>query len=155
VHTVGSVAVLGAGGTARAALAAAAGLGADTVTIYARRVAAVNELRVVAERLGLTLLHRDFAEAASCGNAADLVISTVPAGIADHLRVPWRPASVLFDAIYHPWPTPLAASAQAAGVRIVSGLDLLLAQAAHQFLLFTGVPAPLPAMRAALLAATD
>ncbi len=81
---------------------------------------------------------------------ADLVISTVPKGVADPVRPRWRPGTVLFDALYDPWPTPLAAAAQAAGLRIVSGLDLLLAQAVHQFTLFTGLPAPVTAMDAAL-----
>lgn len=65
----------------------------------------------------------------------------------------WRPGSVVFDALYDPWPTPLAASAEAAGCRIVSGLDLLLAQAVGQFEHFTGVAAPRAAMAAALAAA--
>ena len=84
------------------------------------------------------------------------VISTVPKGAADHLagEVVWRPGTVLFDAIYDPWPTPLAAAAERAGVPVVSGLDLLLGQALSQFEQFTGVtPAPEPAMRAALFAA--
>jgi shikimate dehydrogenase len=59
----------------------------------------------------------------------------------------------LFDAVYDPWPTPLAASAEAAGCRIVSGLDLLLAQAVRQFELFTQAEAPVAAMRDALHAA--
>ncbi|HET9518574.1 MAG TPA: shikimate dehydrogenase, partial [Actinoplanes sp.] len=68
--------------------------------------------------------------------------------------VPWRASSVLFDALYDPWPTPLADAAAAAGARVVSGLDLLLAQALSQFEQFTGVrPAPEAAMRQALLAA--
>ena len=46
-----------------------------------------------------------------------------------------------------------AASAQAAGCRVVSGLDLLLAQGVRQFALFTGCPAPVAAMREALRAA--
>jgi shikimate dehydrogenase len=153
LSTVEQVAVLGAGGTARAALAAARSLGATAVTLYARRPAARDELRPVAEHLGLPPLgYRDFAETARCAEA-DLVISTVPSGAADRLAVPWRAGTVLFDALYHPWPTPLAASALAAGCRIVSGLDLLLAQAVHQFVLFTGVPAPVQAMREALFAA--
>jgi len=61
---------------------------------------------------------------------------------------------VLFDAIYDPWPTPLAAAASRAGVPVVSGLDLLLGQALSQFEQFTGVvPAPEAAMREALFAA--
>jgi shikimate dehydrogenase len=72
------------------------------------------------------------------------VISTVPKGAADHLAaaVAWRPGTVLFDAIYDPWPTPLAAAATAAGVPVVSGLDLLLAQALSQFEQFTGGSGP-------------
>jgi shikimate dehydrogenase len=151
LSTVERVAVLGAGGTARAALAAARSLGATEVTLFARRPAARDELRPVAEHLGLPLAYRDFGEAAACAGA-DLVISTVPSGAAGRLAVPWRPGTVLFDALYHPWPTPLATSAAAAGCRIVSGLDLLLAQAVHQFVLFTGVQAPVAAMREALFA---
>jgi shikimate dehydrogenase len=151
VSTVDTMAILGAGGTARAALAAAAALRATRVTVYARRTAAIDELRPVAEHLGLAMVPGDFADAA--GIDADVVVSTVPKGAADHLAIDWRPATVLFDALYDPWPTPLAASAARAGCPVVSGLDLLLAQAAHQFTLFTGVPAPRTAMRDALLAA--
>ena len=84
------------------------------------------------------------------------MISTVPKGAADELAaiVPWRAGTVLFDAIYDPWPTPLAAAAAAHGVCVASGLDLLLAQALGQFEQFTGVvPAPEKAMRDALMAA--
>ncbi len=62
-----------------------------------------------------------------------IVFSTVPKGVADALTPAWQSSTVLFDALYHPWPTPLAAGAAAAGCRIVSGLDLLLYQAARQF----------------------
>jgi shikimate dehydrogenase len=57
---------------------------------------------------------------------------------------------VVFDVVYDPWPTPLAESAERGGCPIVSGLDLLLAQGVRQFELFTGEPAPVEAMRAAL-----
>jgi shikimate-5-dehydrogenase len=150
--TIDHAAILGAGGTARAALAAVQHLGAARVTVYARRSEAVNALRPVAEHLGLRLAHGAFDTAAECGRA-DLVISTVPKGVPDDLAVQWQRATVFFDAIYDPWPTPLAASAAAAGCRIASGLDLLLAQAVRQFVLFTGVRAPVDQMRTALYAA--
>jgi shikimate dehydrogenase len=149
------ITVLGGGGTARAALAAAAQLGAKAVTVVTRRAEALGELTPVAEALGLSLLGADWADAPNAF-AADAVLSTVPKGAADHLAgaVAWRPASVLFDAIYDPWPTALAADAREHGVPVVSGLDLLLAQALGQFEQFTGVrPAPEEAMRAALFAA--
>jgi shikimate dehydrogenase len=145
------VAVLGAGGTARAALAASAELGAKQVTVYARRRAALDELASVAAALGAPLTPADWATAADAA-AADVLISTVPKGVADPLAgaLRWRPGTVFFDALYDPWPTPLAAAAQRAGCPIVSGLDLLLAQAVHQFELFTGVTAPVEVMRNAL-----
>lgn len=146
-----TVAVLGAGGTARAALAAARDLGASSVAVYARRAAAVDALRPVASALGLTVSHVDFAAAGEA--AADVVISTVPAGAADRLAATlrWRATTVLLDVLYHPWPTPLAAAAAAAGCRVASGLDMLLGQAVRQFELFTGAPAPVAQMREALL----
>lgn len=152
--TAGTVAVLGAGGTARAALAAARRLGASAVTVYARRAEAIAELRPSAEALALDVSGADWAMAHRAA-AADLVISTVPRGAADPLTATarWQPPTVLFDVAYDPWPTTLAASAAAAGCRVVSGLELLLAQALGQFELFTGVPAPAPGMRAALASA--
>nr|WP_255657597.1 shikimate dehydrogenase [Actinoplanes sp. L3-i22] len=146
------VTVLGGGGTARAALAAAAELGAESVTVVTRRPEACAELEPVAAALGLKMESLPWSGAAAAFDT-DAVISTVPKGAADHLaaEVVWRPGTVLFDAIYDPWPTPLAASATAAGLAVVSGLDLLLAQALSQFEQFTGVPeAPEEAMRAAL-----
>jgi shikimate dehydrogenase len=80
-----------------------------------------------------------------------VVVSTVPKGVADELAAArWRPDVVVFDVVYDPWPTALAGAARAAGCPIVSGLDLLLWQATRQFELFTGVDAPVAAMRAAL-----
>ncbi|MFC7246528.1 shikimate dehydrogenase [Catellatospora aurea] len=149
VSTAARVAVLGAGGTARAAVAAAARFGAESLIVYARRPEAIDELRPVADALGVPLTGAGWAAAEECATA-DVVISTVPKGVADHLQVPWRPKTVLFDALYDPWPTPLAASAQRAGNRVVSGLDLLLNQALGQFEQFTGVVAPVEAMRGAL-----
>ncbi|MCO8277907.1 shikimate dehydrogenase [Actinoplanes sp. TRM 88003] len=150
-----AVTVLGGGGTARAALAAAAQLGGSAVSMVTRRPEAFTELLPVADALGITLLGVPWSRAPEAFSA-DAVISTVPKGAADRLatEVAWRDGTVLFDAIYDPWPTPLAASAQTHGVPVLSGLDLLLAQALSQFEQFTGVtPAPEQAMRSALFEA--
>lgn len=150
------VTVLGAGGTARAALAAAARLACSSVTVVARRPGAVEDLRPVADILGVALSAGLWGDLPRYVDA-DVVVSTVPKGVVDSFvdAVTWRAGTVLFDALYDPWPTPLAASATAAGLRVVSGLDLLLAQAVGQFEQFTGVPAPVDAMREALTAARN
>lgn len=149
VTTPRSLAILGAGGTARAALGAAAQLGVKRVMLFARRPEVMDELNPVAEAFGLSLGFLSWTAAERCSQH-DVVISTVPQGVADRLDVVWRPRTVVFDVVYDPWPTPLAASARNAGCDIVSGLDLLLAQALGQFELFTGVKPPVDAMREAL-----
>ncbi|MCW2786290.1 MAG: shikimate dehydrogenase [Marmoricola sp.] len=82
--------------------------------------------------------------------AADLVVSTIPAAA----QTPWMVQSadecpVVFEVLYDPWPTPLAAAALVSGRMLVSGLDLLIHQAAIQVELMTEHPAPMAAMRAA------
>jgi len=150
--TAGRMAILGGGGTARAALSAAADLGAE-VTVYVRRPEAGEELRPVAHALGVPMTVETWGRAADAA-AYDVVVSTVPKGGADALAVvAWAPPTVVFDVVYDPWPTALAAAAERAGCAVVGGLDLLLAQGVRQFELFTGVPAPVEAMRAGLDAA--
>jgi shikimate dehydrogenase len=149
-----SMAILGAGGTARAALAAARELCATSVTVYTRRASSFEELVPVAAALGVRVVGADWVRAAGTSGLgdADVVVSTVPKGAGDEVAgsTRWRPRGVLLDVVYDPWPTALAVAAQAAGCRVVSGLDLLVAQAARQFVLFTGVEAPVAAMRAAV-----
>ncbi len=84
---------------------------------------------------------------------ARLIISTVPKGAADFAaralaRLHPVP-EVVFDVVYHPWPTALARAAEQAGAVVVNGFDLLLHQAALQVELMTGRPAPVEAMRRA------
>jgi shikimate dehydrogenase len=143
--------VLGAGGTARAAVAAASQLAAASVTVVARRPLAIEELSAVAADLGLPLTPTLWPDATAALDA-DVVISTVPKGVADPIAINavWRSTTILFDALYDPWPTPLAESAARSGTHILSGRDLLLAQAEGQFRLFTGAEPPTQAMRDAL-----
>jgi shikimate dehydrogenase len=78
----------------------------------------------------------------------EVVVSTVPADAQDDSLVArCADVPVVFDVVYDPWPTPLAAAAT--DRILVAGLDLLVHQAVLQFELFSGVPGPLDAMRAA------
>jgi shikimate-5-dehydrogenase len=148
-----SVTVLGAGGTAQAALAAVLALGVDEVTVLVRDPGRTRALMDTADRLG-TRVALDALDPAAAGLGAGLVISTLPRGAADPLAVRrWTPTQAVLDVVYSPWPTPLAAAAGAAGAKVVSGALMLLHQAAVQVALMTGEDAPLDAMRAALEAA--
>ncbi|NLU73705.1 shikimate dehydrogenase [Streptomyces sp. HNM0575] len=143
-------AVLGAGATASSALAALAQICDGEVTAYVRGEERAREMRGWGERLGVRVRTAAWADAAEA-LSAPLVIATTPAGSTDALagRVPERPGT-LFDVLYEPWPTRLAAAWAERDGAVVSGLDLLVHQAALQVELMTGhAPAPLDAMRAA------
>ena len=144
-----TAAIAGAGATARSAVAALHELGAGEIHILARRPEAVDPARATAEQIGIDLQAHGFDDLAPLG--ADVVIATVPSGVADVLTpgIPGSPGWLL-DVVYSPWPTVLAQAWSARGGRIVSGLEMLLAQAERQVELMTGQPAPTDAMRAAL-----
>lgn len=150
VEKTASAAVLGAGATASSALAALAGICAGPVTAYVRSPERAAEMRQWGERLGVDVRTADWARAAEAFEAP-LVIATTPAGAADALAdaVPEHPGT-LFDVLYEPWPTPLAAAWAGRGGTVLGGLDLLVHQAVLQVERMTGVArAPLAAMRAA------
>ncbi|MFE9663383.1 MULTISPECIES: shikimate dehydrogenase [unclassified Streptomyces] len=150
VESVESAAVLGAGATASSALAALARICTGEITAYVRSAARAAEMRQWGERLGVEVRTADWADAARALHAP-LVIATTPAGTTDALAaaLPERVAT-LFDVLYEPWPTALAARWSAYGGAVVSGLDLLVHQAVIQVEQMTGrTPAPLAAMRQA------
>ncbi|WP_344496531.1 shikimate dehydrogenase [Streptomyces enissocaesilis] len=150
IEKVESAAVLGAGATASSALAALSRLCTGPVTAYVRSSARADEMRQWGERLGVDVRIADWAKAARAFDAP-LVVATTPAGTTDALAqaVPDRPGT-LFDVLYDPWPTALAAAWSARGGAVVGGLDLLVHQAVLQVEQMTGcATAPLAVMRAA------
>lgn len=153
VDHVGHAVVLGAGGTAQAALAALRELGVRAPDVLVRDPARAEELRATADRLGVSpRVVGGFPDVPL--PEADLVVSTLPAGAADPWADrDWPTRTALLDVVYSPWPTRLAATAAAAGARVVSGLAMLLHQAVAQVELMTGRPGPVEAMRAALASA--
>lgn len=150
----GSALMLGGGGTAAAVLAALCEIGTTRVIIAGRRPQSTAGIVDLGDRLGVPVIPIGWTltEIEHAAAGADLVVSTVPAGAADPLAPALRAVPVLFDVVYHPWPTPLAAAGRPGRIT-VTGLDLLLHQAFRQFELFTGLPAPVSAMRDGLRAA--
>jgi shikimate dehydrogenase len=150
----GSVAIIGAGATACSALAAVGELGAAGADVVLRDRSRAAGLLATADRLGLKVRLRPWEDLArDDAPVPDVLISTVPAAAADdyaqRLRLTRHAPPAVMDVVYHPWPTPLAEAALAAGSVVASGYAMLLHQAAAQVELMTGKPAPLEAMRAA------
>ena len=150
----GTVTIIGAGATACSALAAVGELGAPGADVVLRDPSRAGAVLATAQKLGLQVRLRPFEDQRQ-GDATppDLLISTVPAGAADLFSersvFSRTPPMAVMDVVYHPWPTPLAQAAAAAGAIVASGFAMLLHQAAAQVELMTGKPAPLEAMRAA------
>ncbi|QUQ66805.1 shikimate dehydrogenase [Kutzneria sp. CA-103260] len=152
----GRAVVLGAGGTATAALTALEALEIPSATIVVRDPLRAGEALACAERVGIDveLVRWDAVDFATLCGGAELVVSTVPVGAVEPVAGDIVRAGCVFDVIYHPWPTPLAQAAGERGTRLVTGLDMLLHQAFAQVQWFTGQPAPRAAMRLALRSAT-
>jgi shikimate dehydrogenase len=140
------VLVLGAGGAARAVLAALVDAGA-TVAVAARRPEAAQ--RCAADLPGV-------AAAEWPADVADVpvVVNATPIGMGEDPALPVEPVEGqwVVDLVYHPLETPLLAAAARVGAHPVGGLGMLVHQAALSFERWTGVPAPVEAMRAAALA---
>jgi shikimate dehydrogenase len=144
---IGTAAVLGSGGTAPAAVAGLAELGVQQISIVARNREKASALLELGTRLGV---ETRWVELGTPLTDVGVVVNTIPADVAARYADTVTTASVLLDAIYDPWPTPLAAAFAAAGGRVISGLQMLLNQAFAQVEQFTGQPAPKEAMIASL-----
>lgn len=152
VDAIGSATVIGSGATARSALLALVALGATRVTVAARTPERAETLRGIADKVEADLLIVPLPDWARTGDRA--IVSTLPGGAANEAAAGLvGPADLtgvtLLDVVYADWPTPLGRAAGGQDARVVSGLEMLVHQAARQFELFTGRPAPVAAMQAA------
>lgn len=145
--------ILGAGGAARAIVAALADKGFTLVLAArdpAKARALLDELAPKGEHHAVDLAHfapeTDFAfdDREGC---LDLIVNASPLGMDgqpplafDFSHAP--PGSVVFDIVTHPLDTPLLKDARARGLPTVDGLAMLIGQAAVAFEKFFGQPAP-------------
>lgn len=157
------VVVIGAGGAARAAAFGAARAGARQVTISARReeqaAALVRDLSPVRKRASLVAIGVG-VELREAFESASIVIQTTPAttgpartAAAFVRSLPLDSLSdsaTIVDLAYAPGESALLREARRRGIRTVDGSAMLLHQGALAFERWTGLAAPLSAMRAAL-----
>lgn len=150
--------VLGAGGAARAVIAALASGGAS-VTVVNRSAPAAERAAAVGTAAGATAGHDSAIDVMVGGIAAardaDLVVNATPLGMRPSDPMPIDPAllgsrQVVVDLIYRPERTPLLDAAAQAGATTLNGVGMLLFQAAEQFRMWTGHDAPVDVMAAAV-----
>ncbi len=151
----GNVTIIGAGATACSALAAVGELGAAGRRRHPARPGPgrrrARDRREAGPHGQAPPVRR--SRPGRCGGTGPADLHRPGRRAQSFLRtVPWFPRTgpmAVLDVVYHPWPTPLAQAAAAAGAIVVSGFAMLLHQAVTQVELMTGKPAPLEAMRAA------
>jgi 3-dehydroquinate dehydratase/shikimate dehydrogenase len=129
--------VLGAGGAARAVVAALVARGLK-VSVAARNKAAAENLAAALGAVAVNWPPR--AE-------VDLLINATPVGAwPKATEMPMDPGSVrarvVYDLVYNPIETALVQRASEAGAMTISGLEMLVEQACRQCALWTGRPAP-------------
>jgi shikimate dehydrogenase len=147
-----SALVLGAGGSARAAVWGMLNAGASEVRVWNRSLARGRQL---CDELGADPLESASAPAQL---RADVLVNCTSVGLdgSDPFdRLPLRPDDLgqygcVVDLVYTVGGTALVAAAQERGVPVVDGLEVLVRQGALSFERFTGRPAPVQAMRAAV-----
>ena len=134
--------ILGAGGAARATAVA---LEAAHITFVCRRP---DEADLPGRAIGW-----NDPSVPALIRSADLLVNATPLG--RHEEMPVRPAALprsgaVVDLVYVTGGTPLVRKARSLGLRTVDGWEILLAQGATAFLMWTGRSAPLEAMRETL-----
>ena len=151
------VAVLGAGGAARAIVAGLAAWGVD-VTIFNRGIDKAAALAGEFNgRIGMVCAvpMERLRE-----HVYDIYINCTPVGMSPNtasspvpVDMPWNSQTVVFDTVYNPHETQMLQLARSREAVVVHGVEMLIQQALLQFTGFTGQPAPESAMRQAALAA--
>ena len=168
------IAILGAGGTGRTAVASLAPLGCE-ITIYNRTL---SRAQALAEEFGREGNVRAAPLAEVSRAAADIYLNTTSVGLKgasgtasperseekpwpgrsgvaeDALpALPFSAQTLAFDVIYNPPMTPFLHAAAEAGAKTVGGAEMFLHQASAQFRIWTGLEPPAAQMRRAFEAA--
>jgi shikimate dehydrogenase len=143
-----NVAVVGAGGAARACVYSLVKEGAD-VTVFARDTTKAASL-ADSFNIRVKSMPDNFT-------GFDIVVNCTPLGTkgdTEHQAIATADqlagVKLAYDLVYNPIETKLIGEAKQAGVKTLGGLEMLIAQGAEQFRIWTGREAPLEAMTAAV-----
>jgi shikimate dehydrogenase len=140
------VAIIGAGGAARAAITYVAGEGASEIQILVRDPKKAESLRRLGPVAIAEMASPDaaFDNAAAIINASPLGMNGAAAMSPELLSAVRRhaPSATIFDMVTTPAETKFLSAGRETGAHIVDGLTMLVGQAARAFELFFGQPAP-------------
>jgi len=156
------VLILGAGGAARAALAALCTNGAASVTIANRTAERGEELQntfaAIFPDVDIRLSSLDILQAGAELENVDLLVNTTSVGMNSTTFVgvdltSMKPDARVYDMVYTPAITPLLAAAGKRGLRSANGVGMLAAQGEAAFSIWTGRRPPAGGMKKRLMQA--
>jgi 3-dehydroquinate dehydratase/shikimate dehydrogenase len=132
------VLVLGAGGAARAAVFGLKERGAE--------VWVLNRTAAKGQKLARQAKARTLKRAELRKTVFDVIVNATPVGMGNTRECPLKEdevqAKVVFDMVYDPVETRLLQIARAKGIAVIPGVEMFVHQAARQFEIWTGKPAP-------------
>ena len=150
------VLVLGAGGAARAVVAALAQEGGIAkVMIANRNVQRAGELARIGSNLGLKCETLPLDKVQGVSAECDMIVNATTVGLSNEPspidREHIKKGSIVYDIVYRPIVTDLIENAKYAQATVVYGYEMLIEQGAKAFEIWTGLPAPRDAMKKNLL----
>ena len=147
--------LIGSGGAARAIIAALSNeIGISHITIANRTRKNADELITMASNLGLSANFTRMEYLGEHALKSDLIINSTPSGMNDEQSIVdyehISKDSIVYDIVYSPMVTNLIEQAKNAKATVIYGYEMLLAQGSKAFEIWTGITAPLEAMKKAL-----
>jgi len=151
--------VVGAGGAARAVIAALVAEEAGEIWVYNRNIARARDLCAeVASWSPLPIRVLGESDLLLFGPQAELIVNATPAGMETGVKATPIPVDILtsdqvvLDVVYAAEATPLLVAAHGKGALVIDGVEMLVQQAARSYELWTGRAAPIDLMRVHALA---
>jgi shikimate dehydrogenase len=150
-----SVLLFGAGGSARAVVTSLSNVNGISKLVVANRTYSKSlELSKLADLQGLTSSVSMLEEAKGAAKHFDLIVNATSVGLQSNESLldseDVDENSTVYDLVYRPVMTKLLENAREKGARVIYGYEMLIEQGAQAFEIWTGLKAPLPAMKKAL-----
>lgn len=149
------VLIIGAGGAAYAIVTALSyEKGIEEIRVVNRSSHNASKLVEHALKLGLNTHKEDFENLCKLALQSDLIINSTSIGLNNESSPIERnfinPNSIVYDIVYKPIDTDLIRKAKQVNAKVVYGYEMLIAQGAQAFKIWTGCDAPIDAMKKAL-----
>lgn len=149
------VLIIGAGGAAYAIVTALSyEKGIEEIRVVNRSSNNASKLVEHALKLGLNSHKEDFENLCKLALQSDLIINSTSIGLNNESSPIERnfinPNSIVYDIVYKPIDTDLIRKAKQVNAKVVYGYEMLIAQGAQAFKIWTGCDAPIDAMKKAL-----